>query len=129
MSKEKTHITILAVNAGGTQAAISFDWEREWLPVRPDDVGLMQGFTVSDVVDLSIFHETGAGFRYVAPHSVLWTIESLKAEIERLKGVCYDVADKINTSPHLFQGAEAPNYPALIEEIETLAVSGYAPDP
>ena len=47
-------------------------------------------------------------------------------EIERLKEICRDISDVINTDPHLYQ--EPIDYPHVLRKIEDLAVSGYAPE-
>ena len=46
-------------------------------------------------------------------------------EIERLRDICRDIAEVINTDPRLF--VEPIDYPGILRKIEDLAVSGYAP--
>jgi hypothetical protein len=46
-------------------------------------------------------------------------------EIERLKTICRAISELINTSPYLFQ--EPVDHQKVLDEIEDLAVSGYAP--
>lgn len=53
--------------------------------------------------------------------------EKASVEVERLKSICRDIVDLINTSSDLY--VEPVNYNKVLERIENLAVSGYAPKP
>lgn len=47
-------------------------------------------------------------------------------EYLRLKEICYDIADTVNTSPYLYQ--EPVDYDKVLRKIDFLAVSGYSPE-
>ena len=58
-------------------------------------------------------------------------IDLLRTEIERLRELCRDISDTVNTSPYLWQQngsneEELANIWVAIRKIEDLAVSGYA---